>query len=383
MNAALYIHIPFCHRKCFYCDFYSEVAPEPQYGDFVAALCAEMKMYASIMPWQEITFETIYIGGGTPSVLSDKQIATILNSAHTNFHFTENLDITIEVNPESIKFEKLKSYKALGINRISIGVQSFHDDELKLLGRLHDATAARQAVHEARRAGFDDMSVDMIFGLPGQSLDVWRENLMSAIELDVQHLSMYGLTYEHGTKFDDWRRTGKIRAATDELEREMYLLAIETAETYGFEHYEISNFARPGFESRHNQKYWDGSPYLGLGPSAHSYWGVNRQWNVRSLNRYLKLIDQGKMPIDGAEQLDNSTQETEYIMLRLRTGRGIDLIDYQQRFGYEFGTRYAAALRRLESQLPALIKMNANLIRLTRDGFLLYDDICGEFSVSD
>ena len=379
-TAALYIHIPFCHRKCGYCDFYSEAWNNTDHAPFIRALEHELHMRADDPVWLNRTFDTIYIGGGTPSVLNPALPGRLLDTIRKKLSVSDTAEVTIEVNPESVDSDKLKSYRDMGINRISIGVQSLDDRELRILGRLHTAADAYRAVEQALHAGFDNISIDLMFAIPGQKLEKWQQNVNAAVQLCVQHLSMYGLTYEPDTPFDRKRKAGTLRPAMEETERAMYLGAIESAGAYGFLQYEISNFALTGYSSQHNQKYWDGNPYLGLGPSAHSYIKPVRSWNVASIAVYQQLLDNGKLPVAGRETLSLEQQEIEFVMLRLRTREGLDMGQYHKRFNAVFSQKYNVPLTRLEKAKASVLKIDGNSIRLTPHGFLLYDEIIRLFT---
>lgn len=381
MTAGLYIHIPFCLKKCGYCDFYSIRAGPNQIDAFMAACIDEIGFYHEHPIFSQAKFQTIYFGGGTPSILSAVQINCLLEKIHNTFSFMPNYEFTIEANPETLSLEKLDAYHAIGINRLSLGVQSFHDRELKILDRIHSATQAIKSIDWAYHAGFDNINLDLIFAIPGQTLSQWQDNLNQAIMLAPQHLSLYGLTVEEETPLQRQLKNGKLKKVDEEIEREMYLWNIETLREAGYAQYEISNFSRLGRECRHNQSYWQGSPYLGIGPSAHSFWEQHRQWNVASLRDYLTLVSQGNQPISGSEALSCNQSMLESIYLSLRTARGIDIRQFEERFQLSFFQKFEPmldALGRLAKE--KLFRHDANRFQLTPAGFVLFDEICQRFA---
>ncbi|MFZ5515805.1 MAG: radical SAM family heme chaperone HemW [Candidatus Zhuqueibacterota bacterium] len=380
MSAALYIHIPYCLKKCAYCDFFSKKFL-PEYSDiYLAAVMQEMALNQNHPVFSATPVSTIYFGGGTPSVLPARAIEAMLARIHESFPTLQSGEITLEVNPETVDLNYLQSLRSMGVNRLSIGVQSFSDIELKLLGRIHDSDRAQQAIGRARQAGFENLSLDLIFALPGQSLSSWQANLDRAVTFSPEHLSIYCLTVEPGTALHRRIHSGKLHKASEEMERAMYLTSIERLSAQGYRQYEISNFARPGQECRHNKKYWDGSPYLGLGPSAHSFWQATRQWNVADVPKYFALIEQGVRPVDGAEILTREQQQFECIMLSLRTTDGVDLPEFKRRFGIEFESAYKTTIETLRADAPTpLFRLDPQHFSLTPEGLVLYDEICSRF----
>lgn len=380
MSAALYIHIPFCIKRCSYCDFFSELY-RPEFAEqFTRALIAEMALYEKHSVFAESEIGTIYFGGGTPSVLPFQSIDTILQQIRDLFCVKNDCEITVEINPETVDQGYLQSLRAIGVNRLSIGTQSFSDAELKILGRIHDAEQAKKSIGWARGAGFDNLSLDLIFAIPGQHLHHWEQNLEQAIAFSPEHLSLYCLTVEKGTLLHKQVSSGQLRKADDETERAMYLKSVEMLKSSGYRHYEISNFAKPGLECRHNSKYWDGSPYLGLGPSAHSYWPAFRQWNIADVPKYVSLVLEGKRPVHDFEELTSDQQIFEFIMLSFRTAEGVEVREFEERFGLRFEEKYKSTIKELHdaSEIP-LIRFSNNHFSLTTEGFVLYDEICSRF----
>ncbi len=333
MNRAvggLYIHIPFCRQACRYCDFYFTVSHHYQ-DQFTAALLKELEIRVSEHE-KGTRLETLYLGGGTPSLLRPDNLERIVDMVQRTYGFSEGLEMTIECNPDDLDSSQLGIFRELGFNRISIGIQSFRNEDLKLMRRSHNAEQAQRAVHDAAAAGFNNITVDLIYGIPGQTVPDWRENILRALELPVNHISAYHLTFEPGTVFDHWKKKGRISPVPEDESIAMYRLLREELTGAGFEHYEISNFAREGWRSRHNQLYWSGRPYLGFGPSAHSFTGSNRHWNVASLKQYLKSLEEGAV-VSEKEELSEKERYHDYLITSLRTCEGADLNLILERFG--------------------------------------------------
>ena len=316
----IYIHIPFCHRKCSYCAFYSV----PSLRDsqrYIDALCRELEMRRHSMTGP---VRTVYFGGGTPSILTIPQIARIADTLRANYDLSALEECTFEANPEDITPQYLADLRSLGlVDRLSLGIQSLHDDELRLIGRRHTAAQAVAAVHAAAAAGFGNITVDLIYGLPGQSEESWRDTLRQAAALPVTHLSAYALTVEPGTILERQIGQGRVPAVDDEAAVAHYRILLEWAAAQGFGQYEVSNFARPGHRSRHNSRYWNRTPYLGAGAAAHSFDGEYRRWNVADTAQYCSLLETGHVPHE-EEQLTLRDAHNEYLMTALRTVEGID-----------------------------------------------------------
>jgi oxygen-independent coproporphyrinogen-3 oxidase len=372
-NAGLYIHIPFCVKKCRYCDFYSEtdLSLKPQ---FIKALMAEMEMVSD----QELSFDTLYIGGGTPSVYEYHDIGQIIAAALQNFDLRPDSEITIEVNPGTATIEQFKGYRAAGINRINIGVQSFNQRHLEFLGRIHTAREARKTISEAHQAGFKNIGLDFIYGLPDQSKIDWLEDLKQAVANDPTHLSCYILTYEKGTPLHSDLKSGRLQPLSDDRVRMLFETTIEFLENNGYLQYEISNFARQAEDSashisRHNIKYWIRAPYIGLGPSAHSFIKSQRSWNLPGLDQYLAAIESGQTPIAEKEVLTAEQEMIEAIYLGLRMTQGIDLIRFRQKFGIEFSQAFKEMVAELANK--NYMKIDAHYAALTRQGRAYVDSI--------
>jgi len=329
-NAGLYIHIPFCVKKCPYCDFYSvtDLSLKPR---FLKALLREMELVSQ----EGLCFDTLYIGGGTPSVYEYDEIDLITTKAFQSFNILPDAEITTEVNPGTVKFEQLGGYRKAGINRLNIGVQSFQQKNLDFLGRIHTENEARRAIEDAHRAGFENTGFDLIYGLPDQSKQDWLHDLNKAIEYNPAHLSCYMLTYEKGTPLHSGLKAGRVQPLADDNIRALFETTIEFLEDHGYFQYEISNFARIGKESethvsRHNLKYWTRAPYIGLGPSAHSFIEPQRYWNVSIVDKYIEAIESGRLPVADREVLSEEQQLIEGIYLGLRMTRGIDLVWFRE-----------------------------------------------------
>lgn len=376
-HAGLYLHIPFCRRKCTYCDFYS-VTDKNLIEPFVAALQQE----AALSDSRGLLFDTIYLGGGTPSVLSAEAVGQLIETVFGRFQIAANSEITIEVNPGTVDRDCLKSYRKLRINRINIGVQSFQECNLRFLGRIHDAGDALRTIEDARSAGFDNIGIDLIYGLPAQKTESWLADLSKAIDFEPEHLSCYMLTFEDGTPLDQRRIAGKINPLADKRCAELFETTIECLGRAGYVHYEVSNFARTSaHQSRHNWKYWSLVPYVGLGPSAHSFNQRERYWNVCSVTEYVRLLTCGVRPIEGKESLSREQQVMEFIYLGLRTLAGIDLAAFARRFTMDFLDVFEDTVHLLEQE--KLAEISANRLTLTVKGLLLLDSIAGMFDRTD
>lgn len=338
----LYIHIPFCEHKCGYCDFYS-VERLSAMEDFVEALCREIQLLPERLPEAvQEPIATVYFGGGTPSLLSPQQLERIQEQLRRVFRILPEAEWSMECNPGTVTLERLRQYRSLGINRLSFGVQSFHDEELRFLERLHTARDAVAAVCWAYEAGFANVNLDLMFAVPGQTLASWRRTLEQALALAPQHISAYSLIWEPGTRFYQRLRRGKLSPVPEELDKAQYELVSELLSAAGYVHYEVSNFARPGFQCRHNLLYWHGEEYVALGPSAHGYVRGRRYWNVRNLRRYSECVSRGILPIAGSEHVGQWERVEELIFLGLRS----DGLRFA-RLGEEFGSELALAASEL------------------------------------
>ena len=330
--AGIYIHIPFCKQRCTYCDFYTEVAPQfiPTLIDSKVKELHIRKDYLHNAP-----INTIYFGGGTPSILTREQFSIVFDTIYNLYPVDADAEITFEANPDDLTADFMDSLRCLPFNRISIGIQSFDDNDLKRINRRHTSKQAIEAVKTAQKAGFSNISIDLIYGLPFQTPETWGKQLDTALNLQVQHISAYGLTYEEGTPLWKQREKGKIVSVDDQNMNEMYIQLLEKVTEKGFEAYEISNFALPGYRSRHNSSYWKQEPYLGVGPSAHSYDLISRQWNVSSITEYINALN-GDTVFFEREVLTINDRYNDFVMVSLRTAEGINLKVLEKEFGPEF-----------------------------------------------
>jgi len=367
----LYIHIPFCLSKCHYCDFYSltSISAIPA---FLEALFKEMEMYCNRFN----PFDTVYIGGGTPSALSPQQMEDILMSVQKNFDLISNPEITpeitVETNPADLDRSFLESMREIGINRINIGVQSFDEKVLDFLGRRHSAKQAISAIEASRKAGFCNIGLDLIYGVPEQGIDSWLDTLKQAVAFSPEHISCYQLTLETKTPLGMRYQAGEFSLPGEELQHEFFMKTSELLEDAGYIHYEVSNFALgTKFTSRHNQKYWDHSPYLGLGPSAHSFQYNRRWWNHPSLDQYLAAINAGNLPIEETEILMIEQLRLEALYLGLRTKKGVSLQDLKNRYEYDLFTEKKEMLDKLQEE--GLISIQNGYLYPTQTGLAVVD----------
>ncbi len=345
---------------------------------FLDAVCFELTQRITNPPFGGFSFSSLYFGGGTPSLLRVSEIETIITPLVRENLLNGNAEITVEINPATVDGDWYRSLRSLGFNRMSIGIQSFCDRELHLLGRLHSADAARSAFREARRAGFSNINIDLLFGISGQTQQSLQRTLTFAGELDPEHISLYGLTIEKNTVLAEKIATGALRAPEAEEEREMYLRAVDFLSSIGYSQYEISNYAKTGYECAHNINYWRRYPYLGLGPSAFSFCNNVRSWNVRSITQYITHIDGGRLPVASFETLDAAQRLLETVFLSLRMNEGLTISALNDEFGIDFLEAHGELLQGLFQENLAVYE-EGNL-RLTRQGFLLYDEICRLFA---
>ncbi len=377
--AGLYIHIPFCKSRCIYCDFFSTTMLEERQR-YVNAVCDELRMRKEYLN-EEIN--TIYFGGGTPSLLNARQLQSILDTIHLIYNVSTDAEITLEGNPDDLTLRYLKSIKGLGFNRLSMGIQTFDEQRLRFLRRRHSSSEAVQAVENAQTAGFANISIDLMFGFPEETLEEWKNDLDKGISLQPQHISAYSLMYEEGTRLSNLLEARQIEEIDEETSRKMYLTLIERLKQAGYERYEISNFCKPGFHSRHNSCYWDGTPYIGIGAAAHSYNRSTRQWNPSSLNVYYHGIENSK-PLFEIEHLDPDTQYNEMVMTGLRTSKGICLDEIEGRFDAErLNYCLRNARQHIESGRMATCSTaegNTQLY-LTTDGLFVSDDIMSDLMI--
>ena len=389
--AGIYIHIPFCESRCIYCDFYSTTSLKWK-DDYVDALCKEMELRPAIQALGDnYPIETIYLGGGTPSQLSDghlQQIFTKLKETYGDL-FSKNMEITMECNPDDVTPDFCKTLGKLPVNRVSMGAQTFSDQRLQFLRRRHNTTEVKEAVSLLRKTGIANISIDLMFGFPKENIEDWKYDILQALQLGVEHISAYSLMYEEGTPLYKMLEQGKIEEIDEELSRNMYDTLIDMLTISGYEHYEISNFAKPGYCSRHNSSYWNETPYIGLGAAAHSYrrasnqsgkMEVTRSWNINNIQQYINSIHQGILPSE-KENLDLTTRYNDLITTALRTSNGIDLKKTEKEFGKSYLEKLLhEANSKIQRGLMKIDNKNYRL-SLTRKGIYISDDIMGDFMI--
>lgn len=369
--AGIYIHIPFCKQACHYCNFHFSTSLRHR-DEMVTAICKEIDLQKDFLTNKNLT--TIYFGGGTPSLLETSEINQILERLSKNYSWENNIEITLEANPDDITTEKISKLRAGGVNRLSIGIQSFIDSELLASNRAHNSDESLKAVQICQDAGIDNLSIDIIYGMPGSTQDSWQYNIDKALELDVDHISSYALTVEPKTFLDHMVKKGRILLPKEMEVNKQYLQLIHSLTTAGYDHYEISNFAKPSKYAVHNTNYWMSVPYLGLGPSAHSYQPTFRQWNINNNAKYIKSISKGIIPSE-REQTKYADQFNEYIMTRLRTMWGVDLNELNNRFSSELNNVQKNIAKYIKSQH---VLLEDNHYRLTPKGKLLADGIASD-----
>lgn len=382
--AGIYIHIPFCKQRCIYCDFYSTTSQEKE-NRYIEAVCTELELRKQSLP---DPVHTIYIGGGTPSLLNPASVKQLKDCMNRNYRVMPDLEFTVEANPDDISPEWLEAMSRIGVNRISMGVQTFHDGHLKLLRRRHNSERAIQAVHLCQEHGFRNISIDLIYGLPEQTLEEWKADVAQAIALNVQHLSAYALIYEENTALWRMREQNKVQEADEELSLSMFEYLITELKNNGFEHYEISNFGLPGFHSRHNSSYWNDTPYLGCGASAHSFIGMERMYNTANIDQYIKDITRCReenLPYNEVchcEVLDRYEHYNDRIITGLRTAAGLDLEKLEQDFGTELKNYcLKMAAPHLKENTLQITEENGHpqgVLKLSHRGLFLSDGIMSD-----
>ena len=372
--AGIYIHIPYCNQACHYCNFHFSTSLK-SVGDMVHAIGKELSLRKEYLTGE---VNTIYFGGGTPSLLSVEQIGFLLSIISSIYDINPRAEITLEANPEDISTTKAQALFEIGINRISLGVQSFEDKVLEKLNRAHSKEDAINAIQALQNVGFENLTIDLIYGIPGQNFKTWEANLAKAIALKVPHLSCYALTIEEKTAFGHWQKSGKLITVEDTIYEKEYNIMTKSLAEAGYEHYEVSNFAKPGFESKHNAAYWQQEPYLGLGPGAHSYNGTSRQYNVSNNATYIKAITNDELPYE-IELLSEKQIYNEYILTGIRTKRGVDLRRVKKDFNIDLLNKHEIFIERcIEDQL--LIIDNNHIILMDK-ALILADSIIIELMI--
>lgn len=366
----MYLHIPFCKQACHYCDFHFSTSLKRK-DELVEALCRELELRKRELSG---SVETIYFGGGTPSLLSQAELNHILDTIFENYSVAEKVEITLEANPDDLSLKKLESLANTKINRLSIGVQSFFDRDLKLMNRAHNEEEAQRSIEEAKRF-FENISIDLIYGIPGMTNFDWNKNLEKALTLDIPHISAYALTVEPKTALEKFIQKGKIAPTDDEMAKRHFEILMDTLEKEGFEHYEFSNFGKPGFFSQNNLAYWLGKKYLGIGPSAHSYDGVHRSWNIANNIKYIHSIQQDILPNE-VERLSEIDKYNEFVMTRLRLKQGVSVSETEKKFG---SAKKDYLLEQAENYLEkGLLVLENNHLRISKKGKFLSDGIASD-----
>lgn len=335
----------------------------------IKAICKEL---AERSDYLDVPIETIYFGGGTPSLLSSRELKEVCTTISDLFEIDPTAEITLEANPEDLDLVKLEELRKIEVNRLSIGVQTFSDSKLKWMNRIHSSEQTQVAFQNARKVGFDNISLDLIYALPGNEIEAWLKDLEKAVTLNPEHISIYGLTIEERTVFGHWKKKEKLIEVSEEEAAKQYLKTIENLKTFGYHQYEVSNFSKPGFHSRHNSSYWAGEKYLGVGPGAHSYNGSSRQFNIRNNPKYLKAIDSGDSYFE-IEELSKNQLINERILTNLRTINGVDLQKFKKDFGIDLFDEHQSAVELLQNQ--DLLKIKENKLHLTPAGFLVADEV--------
>jgi oxygen-independent coproporphyrinogen-3 oxidase len=374
MESSLYVHIPFCVKKCIYCDFVSYSGREHMQEAYVNALLAEMRLCSGD------ALRTVYIGGGTPTCIKTGLLSRVLEGIDKFFDTTHCIERTVEANPGTLSQEVLAVLREGGINRLSIGLQSWHPAELRTLGRIHDRGSFLQGFDGAREAGFDNINIDLIFGIPGQTMGSWQETLEAVAALSPEHISCYSLKIEEGTPLYRMTSDGTLKEMDPGLDRDMYHYAVRFLRDKGCDRYEISNFAKKGRECIHNLAYWDNQPYIGIGAAAHSYRNGVRMWNTPDLDRYCTMLKSGQAPVEGSETLSPETCIFETIFLKLRTARGIDFKEFERRFNTDIRALYGRQIDKLKAD--GLVEVGEEGFWLTPRGIDLSNSVFIEFLIN-
>ncbi|WMI67094.1 radical SAM family heme chaperone HemW [Aestuariibaculum sp. YM273] len=375
--AGIYIHIPFCKQACHYCDFHFSTSLKKK-PDLISCLIKELEMRKG--EFQNQVVQTIYFGGGTPSLLNESELDSIIQAVYSNYKVISNPEITLEANPDDLTIKGtdvhavFKAYRSIGVNRLSIGIQSFFERDLKLMNRAHNAEEANGCLEVATQY-FDNISLDLIYGIPGLSHEDWMENIEMALSFNIPHISSYALTIEPKTALDAFITKGKVKAPDDAIAQEQFHMLIEKLEHAGFVHYELSNFGKPEFFSKNNTAYWQGKPYIGVGPSAHSFDGTSRGWNVRNNSKYIQAIENGELPME-VEILSKTDQYNEYVMTGLRTIWGVSLEKVAQNFGENYRTYILKQSEKHRNQ--QLLYIEDDKLIVTKKGKFLSDGIASD-----
>ena len=374
--AGIYLHIPFCKKACHYCDFHFSTSP--QYKDqMLQALSQEIDLRKNYLAGE--TIETIYFGGGTPSLLSADDLQILIGAITDLYEVSPTAEITLEANPDDLNPQKVREFRQTLVNRFSIGIQSFFEEDLKWMNRAHSASEAQSSIKRVQDAGFENITADLIYGFPLLSTPKWEHNIQQLIELQIPHISSYSMTVEPATALSSFIKKGEQKPMDEGQSSAQFLILMEQLTEVGFEHYEISNFAKPGLYSKHNSNYWEGVPYLGIGPSAHSFNGESRQWNISNNSKYIDQIQLKKIPAE-IEVLTTENRINEYIMTSLRTSKGISLQKITERFGSDYSNEVRDGLEPFADK--NWINLNDQIVTLTTDGKLFADHIASELFIN-
>jgi len=372
--SGIYIHIPFCKQACHYCDFHFSTSMAKK-EVMISALKKELVLRKE--EFKDEVVETIYFGGGTPSVLETSEINDLTQTVYSNYHVTENPEITLEANPDDLSTEKLMELSTSPINRLSIGIQSFFEEDLLFMNRAHNANEAQECIKEAIQH-FDNISIDLIYGIPGMSNERWEKNIEKALSYGIPHISSYALTVEPKTALANFIKKGMVKPIDDEQAQQQFLILYDVLTRAGFDCYEVSNFGKPGFYSKNNTAYWLGAKYMGIGPSAHSYDGERRGWNINNNPKYLRAIEKGELPME-TEVLSKNDKYNEYVMTGLRTSWGISLERIQNEFGEKYSNYLAQQIGKYVEQ--QLLILSEDQLVATKKGKFLVDGIASDLFI--
>lgn len=371
----LYIHIPFCKSKCYYCDFNSYDDKKETIPKYFESLNKEISYYSTKLPNYEV--KSIFIGGGTPSVVDSKYIAEVLELCKKNLDIGQNAEITMEANPDSLSKEKLNVYYDSGINRLSIGLQATQNEVLKSIGRIHTIEQFEKSYANAREVGFNNINIDLMFGIPNQTIQKWNDTLENVIRLNPEHLSCYSLKIEEGTFFGEEYNNNRLNVISEDIDREMYHSCLNKLIENNYNHYEISNFAKKDFESKHNLVYWKGEEYIGIGVGAHSYFENNRYNNITDIYKYINQIENNFNQIENITHIDTNEQIVEFIILGLRLTDGIDIYEFREKFGLDIYELYKEQIEKLTKE--KLLLIDERRIKLSRKGLDMANTVMIEF----
>ncbi len=369
----IYIHIPFCKQKCSYCNFHFSTSLKLK-EDMLSSIIKEFSLRHQELKNKKL--DSLYFGGGTPSILEAKEIGKIIDEANRYFEFTPDMELTLEANPDDLKSSFLKEIKNIGVNRLSIGTQSFFEDDLILMNRAHTASEAESSIKRAQDFGLENISVDLIYGSPTSTIEQWKQNLTKIIELQVPHVSSYALTIEPKTILDNWITQQKVKSPDEAFQNDAFFYMSEFLKQNGFDHYEISNFGKPNFHSKHNSSYWEYKEYLGIGPSAHSYDGKNlRSWNVANNTKYIKSLSENQLPIE-REELNENDRYNEMLMIGLRTQKGVDLMRFKNNFSSDMIFTFENSIQ--QKIKDGILKIENNRLIIPEEHWFMADGIAAD-----